>query len=426
MGYYKKLKADIQYGEYYKKIKSEIILLLQQYQKENKRVVIWGAGLKGNAFLAAVDSKAEYIDAVVDMNKALHGTKLVTGHKVTDKEYVIQKSVDVVFIMNELFYVDNYFMLQKMGYTGLIFDVDYLVKHQISYEQMYQNCYEQTDLTDDTLFGYTLPEIQKKILQILEEIDRICKKNNITYFLEAGSALGAYRYHGYIPCDDDIDIALLREDYDRFLEVAEEELGAGFILQKLTPGLEYLYPYAQIVMDNTCFVRYDFKNLKMHLGIHVDVAPLDAIPVEPDKQEEQFEQARKITKLIRSKMLPEHFESNNIVKKLIVNLKYYSLKFVPLALLMKRQKKIFTKYQGKDTGYVGDLCTHYKKVIAFEKEKLVPVKKMQFENREYPVPGDIEYYLGIMYENYRELSPRETGSVKYNLVAVSLEENYKK
>lgn len=426
LGYYKRLKANIQYGEYYKKIKSDMLLLLQQFKKEKKKVVIWGAGLKGNAFLSSVDANAEYIEAVIDMNKTLQGTTLVTGHKIVDREYVIRNQIDVVFIMNELFYVDNYFMLEKMGYKGVIYDVDYLVKHSIGYQQMYQNNYRQMDLRDDRLFGYSLPEIQKEILKILEEVDRICRKYNITYFLEAGSALGAYRYQGYIPCDDDIDIALLREDYDRFLEVAKQELSEGFLLQQMTPGKQYPYPYAQIVMDNTCFVRYDFKDLKMHLGIHIDVAPLDYISPEPEKQAEQFEKARRITKLIRSKMLPEHFESRNILKCFIVNSKYYLLKFVPLSLLMWKQRKIFTKYAGTDTGYIGDLCTHYKKVIAFKKEKLLPVKEMPFMDKNYPVPGDIEYYLGIMYEDYKKLSPRETGSVKYNLIAVSLEENYKK
>lgn len=425
MGYYKKIKADIQYGAYYKNFSHEMIRLLQRYKEECKRVVIWGAGLKGNAFLSAVDPRAEYIEAVVDMKESLHGTVLPTGHRIVSKEYVSQNAIDAVFIMNELFYVDNYFMLEKMGYKGLIFDVDYLVKHNIDFNHMYQNDFDQVDLKDDKLFGYDLVDIQMKIIEILEEVDRICKKHNIEYFLEAGSALGAYRYNGFVPCDDDIDIALLREDYDKFLEVASQELGERFLLQQMSYGSQYPYPYAQVVMDHTCFVRYDFKDLKMHLGIHIDVAPLDNIPEDPKLQAEQFERVRRITKLIREKMLPEKFDSKNPFKKLIVNSKYYFLKLIPLSFLMNKQKKEYTRYNHIDTGFVGDLCTHYKKVIAFEKAKLVPVKKMRFVNQDYPIPGDIEYYLGIMYDDYKKLSPRETGSVKYNLVAVSLVENYK-
>lgn len=426
MNYYKNFQAKIQFGEYYKDFSHEMILLLKKYKKEGKRVVVWGGGLKGNAFLSAVDAKAKYIEAVIDMKPSLQGTVLATGHKVVGKGYVLEHPVDVVFIMSELYFVENYFTLKKMGYQGNVFDVDYLVKHHISARQIYRNNFKQVDLNDDKLFGYDLSEIHEKLLEILEEVDRICRKYNIPYFLEAGSALGAYRYKGFLPCDDDIDIAMMRKDYERFLKIAKKHLKAGFLLQKMEKGSKYLYPFAQIVMDNTCFVREEFKNLKMHMGIHIDVAPLDTISADPKEQAEQFEKVRKITKLIRNRTLPEQFQSRNPLKCFIVNSKYYLLHLIPMELLKKKQMQEFTRYNHLDTGYVGDLCTHYKKVIAFKKESLLPVASMQFENREYPVPRDIEAYLGEIYGEYKKLSPREKGSVKYNLAAVSLEGNYKK
>ena len=93
-------------------------------------------------------------------------------------------------------------------------------------------------------------------------------------------------------------------------------------------------------------------------------------------------------------------------------------------ILAKMQEREFARYANIDTGWVGDLCTHYKKVIAFEKKRLLPVGTMKFSDGEYPVPKDIEYYLEIMYDDYKKLSPRENGSIKYNMVAVSLEKNY--
>lgn len=421
---FKNLKANIQYGDYYKEIAGELKVLLQKYKEDSKRVVIWGAGLKGNAFLTLVDPEHKYIEAVVDMKESLHGTYLATGHVIVAKEYVISNAVDVVFVMNELFYVDNFFMLEKMKYKGQLFDVDYLVKHKVPWEQIYKNDFEQVDLKDDKLFGYELSDIQYKILDILHEIDKISEKHKITYFLEAGTALGAERYNGFIPCDDDIDIGLLRKDYEKFIEYAEKELPEGFLIQKMQPGSQYPYPYAQVVMDHTCFVRYDFKDLKMHLGIHIDVAPIDNVSEDKELQKKQFDKVRRITKLIRTKMLPQHFNGKNPIKRFIVNAPYYLLKLVPLKVLMHIQWKEFTRYDKMDTGYVGDLCTHYKKLPVFEKDKLIPVSSHQFEDREYPVPGDIDYYLGIMYDDYKKLSPRENGSVKYNLIAVSLEHNY--
>ena len=421
---FKKLRANIQYGDYYKEAAEEIKVLLRKYKENGKHVVIWGAGLKGNAFLSLVDPQCRYIEAVVDMKEALHGTSLASGHPIVPKEYVVTNAVDVVFVMNELFYVDNFFMLDKMQYKGLLFDVDYLVKHKVKWENIYRNDFEQVDLKDDKLFGYKLSDIQHKILDILHEVDIICKRHQITYFLEAGTALGAQRYNGFIPCDDDIDIALLREDYNKFIEYAEKELPEGFLIQKMKQGSQYPYPYAQVVMDHTCFVRYNFKDLKMHFGIHIDVAPLDNVPVDSALQKKQFDKVRNITKLIRTKLLPEHFNGKNPIKRFIVNSQYYLLKLIPLKLLMHIQWKEFTRYDKMDTGCVGDLCTHYKKLPVFEKDKLVPVSNHLFEDREYPVPGDIDYYLRIMYDDYKKVSPRENGSVKYDLVAVSLDKNY--
>ena len=75
-----------------------------------------------------------------------------------------------------------------------------------------------------------LDMIQKLELKILKEIIRICKKENIEYFLIGGSALGAIRHGGFIPWDDDIDVGMTRENYDNFLRVAEQYLGEEFFL----------------------------------------------------------------------------------------------------------------------------------------------------------------------------------------------------
>lgn len=420
----KRLAGKIQYGGYYKLIKPEIVKLFKKYKSEGKRVVIWGAGLKGNAFLSVTDPGAEYVEAVIDRNESLHGTCLVSGHPVVDVKYVTENQVDVVFIMSGVQYVDNYFLLSKAGFQGLVFDMDYLVKNHISWEQVYNNNFEKVDLGDDKLFGYTMPEIQHKLLEILNEVDRICRKHNITYFLEAGSALGAYRYQDFLQSDYDIDIALLREEYERFIRVAPGELDSKFLLQQRTKGSQYFYPYVQVVMDHTCFVPKGFQNFNMHLGIHIDVAPLDNVAADKELQKKQFQRMQKITKMIWDKLHPEEFNSRNIFKKLVVNSRYYMLKFVPMSILAGMQEREFARYSGTETGWAGDLCTHYKKVVAFEKERLLPVNIMKFSDGEYPVPKDIEYYLGIMYDDYKKLSPKENGSVKYDMVAVSLEKNY--
>lgn len=127
--FWKRLAGKIQYGEYYKLIKPEIGKLFKKYKSKGKRVVIWGAGLKGNAFLSVTDPEARYVEAVIDRNESLYGTRLVSGHLVVDVSYVIENPVDIVFIMSGVQYVDNYFLLSKSGFKGQVFDMDYLVKN---------------------------------------------------------------------------------------------------------------------------------------------------------------------------------------------------------------------------------------------------------------------------------------------------------
>lgn len=423
--YFMKLRATIQYKDYYKKSLQNIIDILNYYAENNQKVAIWGGGLKGNCLLALLGEYTKHIFCVIDMNKNLQGTKTSTGNLITNPEYLIVNNVDIVLVMNKIFYVDVYFKLKRLQYQGKIFDLDMLIEKKVSVEDIIQNNYQfDNDFEDNTIYGYTIREIQESVLEILEEVDRICKKHKLNYFLEAGSALGAKRYQGFIPCDDDIDIALFRNEYEKFIEIMEKELKPGFLLQKMSKGSDYLYPYVQIVKDNTCFVRKEFKNLNMHHGIHIDVAPLDRVPENKKLREKQFNDVRRYTTLIRKKIMPEMYESRNIIKKFIVNYKYYSLKLIPMQYLKYKQSKSFTKYEDKETGFVGDLCTHYKKDISFRETMLIPVKYREFEGKLYPTPNEIDSYLDIMYDDYRTLSPRENGSIKYSLVAVSLEKNY--
>lgn len=421
-----KMRAMIQYGDYYKDSKSNFIALLKEYKTQRKKVAIWGNGLKGKSFLNLVDKHAEYIHCVVDANKKFYGTKTKLGHDIVSPDRCLSENIDIIIVMNEVFYVEIYLILKKMQFTGIILDADRIVQQNIKFELIIseQDNIEWDDM-GNTLFGYTMEDIQQKVFLILKEVDRICKKHKISYFLEAGSALGVQRYGGFIPCDDDIDIAMLREDYERFLKIAPLELDAGFLIQTMKYGQQYPFPYAQVVMDHTCFVRRQFKNINMHHGIHIDVAPLDNVPKEAAARRIQLEKVRYYTKVIRKKYVPELYSGKNPLKKFIVNYEYYLLKLVPIALLIYKLDKAMKYYNKHETGLVGDLCTHYKKEISFPKTMLFPTIEREFEDERFPTPNQLNSYLDVVYDDYKQKSPRENGMTKYSLEMVSLELNYK-
>ena len=133
----------------------------------------------------------------------------------------------------------------------------------------------ETFIFDNTYHG-KLEIVHNILLAYILEIDRICKKHNIKYFLAGGTLLGAIRHKGFIPWDDDADVMMLREDYDKFLEVAQSELPPNMFVQN--PKTEKLnhHVFTKIRMDNTLFAtKHTGKFMNMHNGIFIDILSQD-------------------------------------------------------------------------------------------------------------------------------------------------------
>jgi len=137
---------------------------------------------------------------------------------------------------------------------------------------------------------YTDEELQKLhqcLYRILAEIKRVCDKHQIPYFILGGSAIGAFFWQEIIPWDDDIDVGLTRENYNRFLQVAPSELRPGFFLQWNETDPHTPFYFAKVRLDNSQFVEQDFQHLPIHHGIYVDVFPFDKVPDSPRLQKAQ-------------------------------------------------------------------------------------------------------------------------------------------
>lgn len=135
----------------------------------------------------------------------------------------------------------------------------------------------------EDICGFKVTETRKKIwakeLEMLNEFHKVCVKNNLTYFLSDGTLLGAVRHNGFIPWDDDVDVVMKREDYEKFLEIFNDNFDTNkYFLQHSKSELLYPNGHAQIRNNYTTqFTTQDFPNLKMgkNLGIFIDIFPLD-------------------------------------------------------------------------------------------------------------------------------------------------------
>lgn len=139
---------------------------------------------------------------------------------------------------------------------------------------------------------YTSQELEKLhevLYEILAEVVRICTKHDIPYFVIGGTAIGALYDKAILPWDDDIDIGMKRDDYERFLRVAPEELGDAYFLSWLGTDPHTPYHFAKVKKNNTLFVEDNFKTVPMHQGIFVDIFPFDRIPDNRCLRRIQFE-----------------------------------------------------------------------------------------------------------------------------------------
>lgn len=415
-------RAVLEYGDYYSSYRKELISILSYYKEKNCNIAIWGAGLKGRAFLSCIDKTGEYIQYVTDLNKELEGSNITKHHKVYSLQTVLDAKPEVMIIMNKVHYADNYALLRDRNFKGVILDLDYLIEHKIDPLQITSGAFsEEPDRTD-----VDMDKVHGQLLIILKEIDRICKKHNITYFLSAGSALGAIRHKGFIPWDDDADIGMLREDFERFRKIVREELGDEFYYQRLEKGSAFYRAFDQIGKKNTSYVMYNVKDLRIHHGIHVDIFPFDYVSADPDEREKQVREVLKVREEIFKKLVPHVVETRNILKRLVINYEYYIMKFVPLGGLIKRMEHALCKNIGKDYEYLADLLTHYKKIMYFKKTDILPVTYTKFEDSYLPVPNNTDAYLTMMYGDYQTPPPSSKRNQHHRIIELSCDKAYYK
>lgn len=271
-------------------------------------------------------------------------------------------------------------------------------------------------------------KLQENLLEIVLEIDRICRKHDINYFLDSGTALGAVRHGGFIPWDDDADIGMPREDYEKFITVAKEELNDKYFLQIPETEPNYFLTYAKIRKNNTKYVESATKKIKMHQGIFVDIFPYDVLP--QDGAKERYRYMSKLRYEVYEWGVPSlaSMPQKNISYKIRSVGRYVKY----LILHLRSRDKLLSRFNSeciKYNGLVNDrfLTTSFSYGMnSTGKYYLYPVniletEDIEFENHKLRISKNIHEYLEITYgSDYMELPPEED-RYQHNAVEVKFE-----
>lgn len=261
------------------------------------------------------------------------------------------------------------------------------------------------------IFGGEMKKIKQQEcrqiqLAILDEIAKICKENNLKYYLAYGTLIGAVRHKGYIPWDDDVDICLVREDYDKLLSILKNrDLNKVEWLSVVdSKDAHFYHPFAKAV-DNRTEVKMDRH--KDTIGIWVDLFPLDGLSSSMFKAKVQF----LVCSFLRIVALAMSTDFSS--RTLSFGTLLYKRFFYGLATLIGKKRicrlteRIMRRYAVKDSKYIGMLFSAYLFDAIFEKERLLPQATYQFEDRFYTGFADYDYYLRQSYGDYMVLPPKE-------------------
>ena len=272
--------------------------------------------------------------------------------------------------------------------------------------------------------GKELRELQLKSLEIYEVLLDFCDKNKLKIFFCGGCLIGTLRNGGFIPWDDDIDVFMPRDDYEKLKELWPKK-GDTKSYELVIPSKDN-YTKNQFITfndNNTTFIKEYETDLEMNHGIRIDILPLDGCPTSRIKRKIQ-----KFWALIYSLYITQMVPTNH--GKLVSILGKTLLFIVPTkglrwAITRLAEKKM-SKYKISDCEYITELCAGPKYMQnEYRKEWFDKIIYKEFEGKKMPIPSGYDNYLRMAFGDYMKLPPKEKQVPEHDVVYCDLNNSYK-
>jgi lipopolysaccharide cholinephosphotransferase len=261
-----------------------------------------------------------------------------------------------------------------------------------------------------------LRQLQLIQLEILKEVDQICRKHGLKYSLDGGTLLGAVRHQGFIPWDDDIDVIMMRNEYERFFEICQTELDlARFFLQEHRTDPYYRVGYTRIRRNHSVYIRAGHEKMKYHTGVFIDLFVLDNVP---DRRPWRILHRalcfglRKILWSASGRVVSDSFP---------LRLGYGLVSLIPAQLAFGANNILARWCNRKKTSLVRHNTMTYPnpKVCGYgtPADLMGEFTELEFEGQRFMAVADYDRYLTLLYEDYMTLPPPEKRKTHIHLSA---------
>lgn len=260
----------------------------------------------------------------------------------------------------------------------------------------------------------TKEEYQKVQYDILKEVDRYCSENNIVYYLSYGTLLGAVRHKGFIPWDDDIDIAMPMPDFLRFCrEYNSEKYKVNFWERD-----SRYFRYYATVEDRDTYLKEETDS-EYKVGINIDLAPIIGLPEDEKKAKRYFKRLVFLRSLLNLKVMKPR-KGRVWYKELFLKASSFLLLPYSYKFINKKMQGLCLRYPYNDAKNVICVGSFNREKEVIGKEKLEgPLTRLQFESDEFMVPAGYDAWLKQIFGDYMKLPPVEKRVSHHTFVAYS-------
>ena len=271
----------------------------------------------------------------------------------------------------------------------------------------------------------TLEEMKKIEVDIMKQIDKICRENNLKYSLMDGSLIGAVRHNGFIPWDDDIDVMMPRPDFEKLKQILLKDETSNIKYMDCSTQKDCYYVFGKVIDKRTILKEKDVYAVK-GFGVYVDIFPIDGLPDLENKRKKLMKKVGKL-RTLRKYAIHTHLSKENFITNILFKIISIPIKIYGFRRINKKAYKLIQTYDYDKSNYAtliyNDISINKHKY--YKKSFFNKTHYVKFEDTEFAILDNYDRYLKDLFGNYMKLPPEDKriSNHSFDILEWGVEEN---